>query len=187
MVPRYGDLLLLRIYSSEQVQRRATKYILSDYSSDYKSRLISLGVLPLAMSFEYLDISFALKSIHDCNNSSYTGSFDIFSHISFTSTNSRSGDHVKLTHHLSHSSQTSNAYFHRLPKLWNSLPSFDLSHSPATNCKKLKNFLWNNFLTSFDNDYPCTYQFRCMCCKCSFHSHPPNFSHFSLPLSSLFI
>ena len=67
------NLLLL-----EQVQRRATKYILSDYSSDYKSRLISLGVLPLAMYFEYLDISFALKSIHDCNNSSYTGSFDIF-------------------------------------------------------------------------------------------------------------
>ena len=98
------NLLLL-----EQVQRRATKYILSDYSSDYKSRLISLGVLPLAMYFEYLDISFTLKSIHDCNNSSYTGSFDIFSHISFTSTNSRSGEHVKLTHHLSHSSQTSNA------------------------------------------------------------------------------
>ena len=31
----------------ERVQRRATKFILSDYSSDYKTRLIQLGTLPL--------------------------------------------------------------------------------------------------------------------------------------------
>ena len=31
----------------ERVRRRATKFILSDYSSDYKTRLIQLGTLPL--------------------------------------------------------------------------------------------------------------------------------------------
>ena len=36
------DILLL-----ERVQRQATKYILSDYTSNYKARLLSLHILPL--------------------------------------------------------------------------------------------------------------------------------------------
>ena len=36
------------IQSIEKIQRRATKYILSDYTSDYKSRLLSLNLLSSA-------------------------------------------------------------------------------------------------------------------------------------------
>lgn len=61
----------------EKVQRRATKYILSDYNADYKSRLITLGILPLSMYFEYLDVSFALHCLHDSSDPNYTGSFNI--------------------------------------------------------------------------------------------------------------
>ena len=39
---------LHHIEALEKVQRRATKYILSDYTSNYKSRLIQLGILPLS-------------------------------------------------------------------------------------------------------------------------------------------
>ena len=35
------------IDSLERVQRRATKFILSDYTSNYKTRLMQLGMLPL--------------------------------------------------------------------------------------------------------------------------------------------
>ena len=38
--------LLKDVKNLERVQRRATKFILQDFSSDYKSRLISLGLLP---------------------------------------------------------------------------------------------------------------------------------------------
>ena len=142
---------------------------------DYKSRLIALGILPLSMYFEYLDISFALGCLHDSSDNNYTGSFDILSFISFTNTNSRTGGYMKLCHKLSHSSQTSCSYFYRLPKLWN---TFDLSLSPSTNCMKLKKFLWNHFLHSFASNNLCSYHFKCLCSKCSFVPHPPTFSRF---------
>uniref|UniRef100_A0A1X7T6X9 Reverse transcriptase domain-containing protein n=2 Tax=Amphimedon queenslandica TaxID=400682 RepID=A0A1X7T6X9_AMPQE len=45
--PIWRPNLIKDITTLERVQRRATKYILNDYSSDYKSRLISLQILPL--------------------------------------------------------------------------------------------------------------------------------------------
>ena len=51
------------ILNIERVQRRATKYILNDYTSCYKTRLIKLKLLPLMYLFELQDILFAIKSI----------------------------------------------------------------------------------------------------------------------------
>ena len=70
-------------------------YFLSTYSrhsrpSNYKYHLIALGILPLSMFFEYLNISFALGCLHDSSNDSYISSFNILSFICFTDTNSRS-------------------------------------------------------------------------------------------------
>ena len=134
MVFRSGVLLLSRTFNSlgrfKGVQQ--LKFILSDYSSDYKSCLIALGILLLSMFFTYLDVSFALGCLHDISNDSYTGSFNILSFICFNDTNSRSGGFTKLCHKFSRSSQTSSSNFYRLPKLWNRLPSFDLSLTPST-------------------------------------------------------
>lgn len=44
--------LLKDIQSLERVQRRATKYILNDFYSDYKTILIKLNLLPLMFVFE---------------------------------------------------------------------------------------------------------------------------------------
>jgi len=41
--------LLKDIESLVKVQRRATKFILSNYQSDYKTRLIQFGILPLML------------------------------------------------------------------------------------------------------------------------------------------
>ena len=46
------------IKAIENVQRRATKYILNDYSSDYNFRLMSLNLLPFMMQLELQDILF---------------------------------------------------------------------------------------------------------------------------------
>ena len=40
------------ILTIERVQRRATKYILNDYTSCYKTRLLKLNLLPLMYMFE---------------------------------------------------------------------------------------------------------------------------------------
>ena len=55
--------LLTDIILLERVQRRATKFILNDYSSNYKSRLIALRLLPLMMVYELYDISFFIKCL----------------------------------------------------------------------------------------------------------------------------
>ena len=51
------------ILNIEHVQCRATKYILNDYTSCYKTRLIKLKLFLLMYLFELQDILFATKSI----------------------------------------------------------------------------------------------------------------------------
>lgn len=46
----------------EQVQRRATKFILNDYELDYKKQLIKLNMLPLMYALDLNDILFCIKS-----------------------------------------------------------------------------------------------------------------------------
>ena len=43
-------------YQGGEDSRRAMKYILNDYSMDYKSRQESLSILPLMYIFEIYDI-----------------------------------------------------------------------------------------------------------------------------------
>ena len=52
--------LLEDIELLKKVQRRATKFILNDYTSDYKTRL---GMLPLMYIYEIADILFFIKSL----------------------------------------------------------------------------------------------------------------------------
>ena len=56
--PLWRPHLMKDIILLERVQRRATKFIFNDYSSDYKSRLIKLGMLPLMCVYELADILF---------------------------------------------------------------------------------------------------------------------------------
>ena len=82
---RHKDILSL-----EKIQRRCTKYILNDFVSDYKSRLIQLHLLPLAMVYDLVDISFCLKSP--------STHFNVLDYVSFHSSYTRSGSHLKLQH-----------------------------------------------------------------------------------------
>ena len=105
----------------ERVQRRATKFILSDYSCDYKTRLIQLGILPLMYILEIADIVFFIKSI---NNPSEK--FNILDFVDFSAGSTRSAN-TKLYHKTTRTNNTMNSYFYRLPRLWNHLPIIDLS------------------------------------------------------------
>ena len=101
------------IHLLERVQRRATKYILNNYSLDYKSRLVALDLLPLAM---VNDISFFVKSVGNPTPSFDIQQFISFSHLSRHSSNSR------LIYNYSRLNLVRHFYFNRLPRLWNSLP-----------------------------------------------------------------
>ena len=149
----------------EQLQRRATKYILGDYTSSYKTRLIHLNLLPLMMQFELNDVLFFV-SCFKCPSEA----FDILEHVSFSNHSTRSSVGLKLKHTKSRTNSVGHFYFNRLPRLWNSLPVIDLNMSLSSIKKSLKQFFWQQFILKFNADDPCTFHFVCPCAKCSLSS-----------------
>ena len=76
----------------ERVQRRANKYILNDFTSDYRDRQVSFQLLPLMMIYELLDIMYFVKSLkipNDC--------FNISNYLKFTTHSTRSSN-IRLVH-----------------------------------------------------------------------------------------
>ena len=142
------DILLL-----EQVQRRATKFILNNYTMDYKTRLFHLKLLPLMYVLELHDVLFLIKSLN-----SPTSSFNISDHVCFNNSRTRSSS-SKLCHRNSDNVITAISYFYRIPRLWNALPIIDLSLSLPTIKHKLIIFLWNHFTNTFDTNSNCTLHF----------------------------
>lgn len=168
--PAWRPNLLKDIKALEQVQRRATKYITNDYHSDYKSRLSTLHILPLMYIYELNDIMLFISSLQNPSTS-----FNILNYVSFTSSTTRSATHHKLHHTLSSSTQTSNFYFNRLPRLWNSLPPIDLTTSTHSIRAALIDHLWTHFDSHFDSTNSCTFHFHCPCTKCVTSFRPTMF------------
>lgn len=85
--------LIKDITNIERIQRKATKFILNDYTSDYKSRLEALQMLPLTLWFELQDIMFLVKCLQD-----QTDTLNINKYITFAASNTRAGSSNKLHH-----------------------------------------------------------------------------------------
>ena len=96
----------------ERVQRRATKFILNDYISSYKSRLQQLNLLPLMYIYELNDLMFMIKSLN-----TPTDNFDIRNFISFNTNSTRSGSHLKLCHPRTVSTTHHHFYFNQIVRL----------------------------------------------------------------------
>ena len=142
--PIWRPYLLKDIQNIERIQRRATKFILNDYNSNYKTRLLTLKLLPLMYLFEFQDITFTVKFLKFP-----TKGFNILHHISFSSVHTRSSSSHKLKH-LSHTNNSNrHSFFHRLPPLWNAVPIIDL-HLPMSIIKiKLKEYFLELFYNKF--------------------------------------
>jgi len=163
--------LLKDILALEQIQRRATKYILNDYSSDYRSRLVHLNILPLMMQLELHDIMFFVRCLKGP-----TDAFNIYDHVTFCTSSTRSSTHLKLQHTLSRTNSARHFYFNRIPRLWNTLPTIDLDQSTTSIKRKVWQFLWDHFMRTFKSDNPCSFHLLCPCSKCSSLSVTSNFN-----------
>ena len=150
------DILII-----ERVQHRATKYILQDYRSDYKSRLTSLNLLPLMYWFELQDLLFLVKCLKDSNDSAC-----IHDHIQFVSSSTRAGSGRKLAHNFCRTSIVRHFYYNRVVLLWNAMPAINLDLSLRSIKRQLCSFLWDHFLDHFDPDTTCSYHFLCPCSNC---------------------
>ena len=141
----------------ERVQRHATKYILNDFKSDYKSCLLALNMLPLMYVFELQDILFAVSNFKSVNKD-----FDLLS-FQFSTRGTRSSTGLKLSHVYAQTNRSRHFFFNRIPRLWNSLPPFNLELSIATIRHNLVNFLWNHFRDNFLSSSACSYHYLCPC------------------------
>ena len=145
------------IATLQRVQHRATKYILHNYVTDYRTRLTSLQLLPLMCWLEVLDILFLVKFLQDKNNT-----ITIFKFISFVECSMRAG----LKHNYCRASISRHFYFNRVVLLWNSLPVIDLNQSfSSIKCLVLAH-LWNHFHKFFDGSNHCKLSYLCPCSKC---------------------
>ena len=155
----------------ERVQRQATKFILRDYNSDYRTRLLKLDLLPLMYLLDFYDIVFFIKALKQPS-----AHFNIFHYVSFSATNTRSTSTNKLVHVHSNNNYTRTFYFNRLPKLWNKLPFINLNHSISTIKTTIYTYLQDHFKNNFVSDKPCTYHFCCRCSNCYNLGTPSNYS-----------
>ena len=158
----------------EQLQRRATRFILNDYKSDYQNHLLRLNLLrvPIMYIFELTDIMFAIKLFK-----ALSSSFDITKYLSFTAGSTRSAAQGKLKHISVPNNKARHSYFNRLPHLWNALPPIDLSLPASQNRAIIYKFLQSHFISNFRPDNPCSYHVMCPCCKCTGILHPPTLKY----------
>ena len=152
----------------ECIQRRATKYILNDYTSSYKSRLQQLNILPLMFVFELQDLMFLIKSPTD--------NFNISNYITFASGTTRSRTHHKLVYFRTSTTIQRHFYFIRIVRLYNHLPVIDLSLSINTIKNRLIIYFWTHFTHNFNSERTCTYHFLCPCYRCSKEPITTNFN-----------
>ena len=153
--------LLKDIITLETIQRRATKFILGDYTSSYKSRLTKLHLLPLMMALELYDITFFIKSFKQP-----THSFNILNFVSFNQNSTRSGTHCKLIQPITRTNRAKQLYFNRLPRIWNALPPIDLSNSTDAIVAQVIHVFREHYARHFNDNNPCTFHFCCPCFKC---------------------
>ena len=99
----------------KNIQRRENKYILNDFTSDYRSHLIALKILPLMMQLEIYVVMFFIWSLKGP-----TDVFNIYDHVTFHAGSTHS-THLKLKHVLSRTNCARHFYFNRMPRLCGTL------------------------------------------------------------------
>ena len=166
----WNPYLIRDIVSLERIQRRATKFILNDYISDYKSRLLKLGLLPLMYVLDFYDMFFCKALNHPSVH------FNILDFVQFSHNNTRSSSTNKLQYVYSSNNYLRNFYFTRLPRLWNCLPRIDLNRPLSSIKSTIYNYLWQHFKENFDSMDPCTFHFCCPYTICHSSIHSSKFS-----------
>lgn len=153
--------LVKDVRSLERVQRRASKFILHDYSSDYKERLISLCLLPISMWLELQDVLFFIKCVKDPPDN-----FNILDYVSFCNSSTRSSTKKKLVYNFRRTTIGRHYFFNRIVRLWNALPELDLGKSVEVLKHRIMLFLWDYFIHNFNTVNSCSYHLRCPCSHC---------------------
>jgi hypothetical protein len=159
-----------QISKIESVQRRATKYILCDYTHDYKTRLESCHILPLTYRREYLDMVLLYNFLHNLVDVKLN--IQMVSDQAINRLTRHSLDELSLVCNYNCSYLYKQQYCNRITFMWNNIP-FEIRNCDLTDMGKnstfknnLKSWLNNVFNDKFVNNNICTWQTMCRCYNC---------------------
>ena len=87
------------------------------------------------------------------------GKFNLSDYIQFVQSATRSSPFHKIhsTSRAPHVNSIKSFYFNRIVCIWNSLPPVELESSFNSLRKVICNFHWDNFISSYDIDNPCSW------------------------------
>ena len=148
----------------ERIQRKATKYILNDYVSDYPTRLHNTKLLPLSFIKDINDLCFLYKCIHNFID------IDIRHILSFynaDTSRTRLGQQVLPLRSVRFNSELAGLLY-RVVKMWNILPNTIKQINYRNRfVKPFKKLLYNFYIvkltTTYDIDNSCTWVTVCRC------------------------
>ena len=132
--------------------------------------IVSIHGLRITYTYELADILLLVKSLQYPDPS-----FPVMKYIAFSSSNTRSGSFMKLTHQSSNLSTAHHTYFKRIVRLWNVLPPIDIKLSLFTIKNQIKSYMWEHFLENFVPSLPCSFHVKCPCNKCIYLYRTPTF------------
>jgi hypothetical protein len=163
----YNKHLLSKI---ENVQRKMSKYILQDYESNYKQRLLKCDILPLSYRREYLDLVFTYNYFNKLVDADLGNLLEIHDENIIPL---RYGNYNKLLRDQSFRTETYRNFFSiRIVRLWNGLPQWlrDIELSEGMDNiefkRSLKKYLFEKLSTEFKEDNTCTWVSNCYCASC---------------------
>ena len=147
----------------EGVQRRATRYILCS-DDDYKSRLVSLKLLPLSLRRELIDLNFLIKcrlGLYDIDLTRYLTTYN-------PPQRTRQGSKGPLYNASKFRTESfASSYFNRIIPLWNNLPVEPRLSSSVSSFKRLTfAFYYDYFLSTFKTQDTCSWVSACRCANC---------------------
>ena len=148
--------LIKDIINLERVQCCTIKFILNDFTSNYKCCLSKLNMLYICMITMSSSFSSSISNTYPSNH------FDITQYVTFGYGNTRSTSHNKLYYKYSTNNLLCNSYFCRLPRTWNALPPMDLSKPFTVLKSSIIEALWKHFMINFNSEDPCTYISLCL-------------------------
>ena len=159
------------IKSVENLQRRSTRFILPNSALNYRERLLKLNLLPVSYWHEINDLVFYFK----CSKGLYHFSTDDYVKPKPVSRFTRNSHNMDLLVPLTKTKLFQNSYFNRLPKLWNSLPSYIRT---LNNVTKFKCAVQNQYFDALKKSFcPDNYNsWKTICPKCCSTNNISNIS-----------
>ena len=152
----------------ENVQRRYTTVITNAYTSDYKTHLQQIDLLPLMYWYDLQDILYLINDICFQNP---PDNINLFDHIAFTTSSTRSSSNNKLiTRYTYYIVSACHFYFHRVVRLWSAMLYVNLNLPFNSINKYLIRVMHRKFERTFDPNNTCTFHFVCPCSHC--HQFP---------------